>query len=381
MGYSRFLNFFRQINWQIVKIIVLRTFERRLMGLSAEIAFNTILALFPTILAILTALGLFEQELQVNLRQLAVQYKDVVPGMAWSLLKDFVNEITRTKSKSLFSLSFVFAIWIASAALGAAMNALDQILQVPREKKRPFWQARSISIFITLGTIFFLFIASFIVLLGDSMVKFAVDLMVELPVPQTGVFLLSIFWRILSWPIALSLVVAIIIIIYQIYQAPSEQKYPFHKVRRILFIIVIGTVLLLLIGVFLIFINELIINLEFDYSLATLLVNTWRFLSWPVALIFVSMAFAFVYRIGSSYWVPGTPLLPGAILAAISWAVVSALFRLYVSNFGQYNKVYGAVGAVIVLMLWLQMTSLVMLIGYQINITVGESMRREEENK
>jgi membrane protein len=68
--------------------------------------------------------------------------------------------------------------------------------------------------------------------------------------------------------------------------------------------------------------------------------------------------------------------MPGAVLAAISWAILSGLFRLYVANFGNYNKVYGAVGAVIVLLLWLYMTSLVLLLGDQLNVTVGEAMRK-----
>jgi membrane protein len=68
--------------------------------------------------------------------------------------------------------------------------------------------------------------------------------------------------------------------------------------------------------------------------------------------------------------------MPGAILAAISWAILSGLFRIYVANFGNYNKVYGAVGAVIVLLLWLYMTSLVLLLGDQLNVTVGEAMQQ-----
>jgi membrane protein len=68
--------------------------------------------------------------------------------------------------------------------------------------------------------------------------------------------------------------------------------------------------------------------------------------------------------------------MPGAMLAAISWAIISALFRLYVANFGNYNKVYGAVGAVIVLLLWLYMSSLILLLGDQLNVTVGEAMQQ-----
>jgi membrane protein len=107
-----------------------------------------------------------------------------------------------------------------------------------------------------------------------------------------------------------------------------------------------------------------------------ILLTLWRLLSWPLALGIVATAFAFIYRFGPSRWTQGTPIMPGAVLAAISWAILSALFRLYVANFGNYNKVYGAVGAVIVLLLWLYMTSLVLLLGDQLNVTVGKAMQR-----
>ncbi len=74
-------------------------------------------------------------------------------------------------------------------------------------------------------------------------------------------------------------------------------------------------------------------------------------------------------------------MMPGAILAAVFWAILSALFRLYVANFGNYNKVYGAVGAVIVLMLWLSMSAAVLLIGDQLNVTVGEDMRLKAQSQ
>jgi membrane protein len=102
-------------------------------------------------------------------------------------------------------------------------------------------------------------------------------------------------------------------------------------------------------------------------------------LRWPLALGIVAAAFGFIYRYGPSVWNSGTPMMPGAILAAVFWAVLSALFRIYVANFGNYNKVYGAVGTVIVLMLWLWMSAAVMLVGDQLNVTVGEDMRSKTD--
>ena len=284
---SRFVPFFRHLNWSTIKKTAIRVGERRLLGLSAEIAYNAMLALFPAILAILTAIGLFEESLQDTFKQLATQLSKVAPNEALVLIRDFAREITQSKNTGLFSVSFIAAVWTASGALSAAMNALDQIHQIPLEQMRPFWKAKLVSLGLTIGTLLLLVLASFVVFVSDLILQFVV--------------------------------------------------------REI-------------------------------SSLSVLLV-IWRLLSWPLALGIVSTAFAFIYRYGPSRWDSGTPMMPGAVLAAVFWAVVSGLFRLYVASFGNFNKAYGTVGAVIVLMLWLYMSAAVILIGDQLNVTVGEAMR------
>lgn len=284
---TRFIRFFRHLNLSTLKKTFAEAMKRRLMGLSAEMAYNAMLALFPAILAVLTAIGLFQDSLQDTFRNLANQLSEVAPEQALQLLRDFAKEISRTKSSSLFSLSFILAIWASSGALSAAMNALDQIHAIPIEKARPFWKAKLVSLGLTIGSIILLLTASFLVFISGWIVE-----MVD---QHSGVLVLSTIWRLLSWPLALGI---------------------------------------------------------------------------------VATAFTFIYRFGPSRWTKGTPIMPGAMLAAISWAILSALFRLYVANFGNYNKVYGAVGAVIVLLLWLYMSSLVLLLGDQLNVTVGEAMQK-----
>jgi membrane protein len=284
---TRFFRFFRYLNWVTLKKTFARAMKRRLMGLSAEMAYNAILALFPAILAILTAIGLFEESLQQTFHNLADQLSEVAPDEALQLMRDFAKEINLTKNRGLFSLSFIVAIWASSGALSAAMNALDQIHEIPLEKTRPFWKAKLISLGLTIGSFLLLVIASFLV-----------------------------------------------------------------------------------------FISDLVLQIVVDKSGASVLLTVWRLLSWPLALGIIATSSAFIYRFGPSRWSHGTPIMPGAILAAISWAILSGLFRIYVANFGNYNKVYGAVGAVIVLLLWLYMTSLVLLLGDQLNVTVGEAMQQ-----
>ncbi|MDZ8223870.1 MULTISPECIES: YihY/virulence factor BrkB family protein [unclassified Nostoc] len=162
----------------------------------------------------------------------------------------------------------------------------------------------------------------------------------------------------------------------QIHQIPSENIRPFWKAKLVSLGLTVGTMLLLVLASFLVFTSDFLLAMVVrGNSSLIFLLHLWQLLRWPLALSIVAVAFSFVYRYGPSQWNSGTPMMPGAILAAVFWAILSALFRLYVANFGNYNKVYGAVGAVIVLMLWLLMSAAVLLIGDQLNVTVGEDMR------
>jgi len=77
----------------------------------------------------------------------------------------------------------------------------------------------------------------------------------------------------------------------------------------------------------------------------SILLVVWQLLSWPLALGCFRRLWLCI-----SLWTEPLELrhtmMPGAVLAAISWAISSGLFRLYVSNFNNFNQAYGAVGAV-----------------------------------
>lgn len=165
----------------------------------------------------------------------------------------------------------------------------------------------------------------------------------------------------------------------QIEQISPENVRPFWKAKLISLGLTIGTILLLMLASFLVFISDFLLGILIrGNGYLVFLLHIWQLLLWPLALVIVAATFSLVYRYGPSLWKRGTPLIPGAVLAAIFWAIVSALFRFYVTNFGNYNKVYGTVGTFIVLMLWLWMSAFVLLVGNQLNVIVGESMKNRE---
>ena len=168
----------------------------------------------------------------------------------------------------------------------------------------------------------------------------------------------------------------------QMHQIPLKRRRPFWKARLVSITLTLGTIALLITASTLVFISDWIVQQLVAHSQGD--IGYWVSeargrVRWPLALGFMSSAFAFIYRFGPSQWTIGKPLLPGALLAALSWALVSGLFRLYVTHFG--NFVYSAVATVIVLLLWLWITSLVMLIGDLLNLTAGRAMEERRQQK
>ncbi|MGF1488890.1 MAG: YihY/virulence factor BrkB family protein [Prochloraceae cyanobacterium] len=367
---ASFVRFFRYLfKWATIKKIIFYVSRRRLTGLAAEIAYSTMLGLFPAMIAFFTVIGMFEVSVASSLAQIAVRLQEILPPQVWNILSGFAAEISTDSNRGWFSLSFVFAIWVFSGAISATIAALDRISSIPRSQKRPFWQAKIVALILAVGSIALLVLASFLVLLGDFAIKLAIEL--------NWVELLATVWKILSGPVILAIFATTLALIYQIRQFPIDPDRPLDKLKYIGFVVSVAFILLFLIDRFLDYINYLIDNHDLHSTVGSFLSNIWGIISLPVSLGIVATAFAFTYRFGPSRWISGTPLIPGAILAALCWAIVSNLFRMYVANFGNYNKVYGAVGAVIVLMLWLYISSLVMLLGYQLNIVVGEMIKKE----
>ncbi|SCE98195.1 membrane protein [Micromonospora coriariae] len=115
-------------------------------------------------------------------------------------------------------------------------------------------------------------------------------------------------------------------------------------------------------------------------------VTVWNIAKWPVLLVLVSLMFAILYwaspnaRHGGFRWVS-----PGGVLAVVIWLVVSGLFAFYVSNFGSYNKTYGALAGVIIFLVWLWLSNIAILLGAEFDaelergraISAGHSVDEE----
>jgi membrane protein len=97
---------------------------------------------------------------------------------------------------------------------------------------------------------------------------------------------------------------------------------------------------------------------------------TWTILQWPVVFVLISVGFGLVYFLAPDAEQRWPWIMPGSRFATLLWLLISLGFRFYVVHFGQFNKTYGAIGAVIVVLMWFYLSGLVLLIGAELNAAI-----------
>jgi len=102
----------------------------------------------------------------------------------------------------------------------------------------------------------------------------------------------------------------------------------------------------------------------------------WGALRWPLAFGALTSMAAFTY-----YFLPNVQhrrrfIMPGSIVAVLGWIMASMGFKLYVAHFASYARTYGALGTVVVLLVWLYIGGLTLIVGGQINAILDRLHRR-----
>ena len=113
-------------------------------------------------------------------------------------------------------------------------------------------------------------------------------------------------------------------------------------------------------------------------GLGDVAVTVWDIAKWPVLILIVSVMFALLYYAAPNIRQPSFRwVTPGGIAAVLLWILASAVFALYVANFGSYNKTYGTMGGVIVFLVWLWLSNVAVLLGAELNAEIERGRQIE----
>ncbi len=267
----------------IVKETVKEVSDDDIGGLAAEMAYHSILAIFPFLLFLAGLTSIIDNVFGVgNLTNRIVdKASNVMPQDATSLLRSFTNEVVNSQGTGAIIFGLVGALWAASSATSTAMKALNRAYDVKED--RGFVRKKLISLGITV--IFASFVLTAAILIG------------------TGTVVAGGLGHALGW----------------------------HS--------------------------------QF--------VTLWNWLTLPAAVLLITIAVALLYWLAPNTGHKWQWITPGALLFVVGWLIASLAFAFYISRFGSYNRTYGSLGAVIVLLIWLYWTNILMLIGGELNAVLA----------
>lgn len=115
-----------------------------------------------------------------------------------------------------------------------------------------------------------------------------------------------------------------------------------------------------------------------NIGLPSALQSVIRWIRWPVLALLILLSLAVLYRFAPDRDNPQWKWVTrGSTIAAVLWLLGSWAFLFYVSNFGSYNKTYGSVAAVIILLLWFQLTCFIILFGAEINAEMEGQTKKD----
>ncbi len=152
-----------------------------------------------------------------------------------------------------------------------------------------------------------------------------------------------------------------------IYETPEGR--PIWKLRPLqMLVTLVMLVLLVIVALALVLTGPVVTAVAGPLGIGSAAVSVWDIAKWPVLLLFVVVMFSVLFyatpnvRLAGFKWVT-----PGALFALVVWLLASVAFAFYAANFGSYNKTYGALGGVIIFLVWLWITNTALLLGMELN--------------
>ena len=157
-----------------------------------------------------------------------------------------------------------------------------------------------------------------------------------------------------------------------------QETRPFWKVKGIAILMTFGLSALVIVGVLLLIAGPSIGQTIAEvFTLDDEFIFVWEILRWPAALLFMVATVALLFYFAPDAGQPFRWITPGGFVGIALWVLASLAFNLYLSSdFNTYDKTYGSIGTVIVLLLYLYISSLTILFGATLNATL---VRMKEE--
>ena len=150
-----------------------------------------------------------------------------------------------------------------------------------------------------------------------------------------------------------------------------EEGRPWWKVRLTAILLTLGLAAFVIVAFGLVLLGPTLAEwLAAHLGLGAVFEWTWKILQWPLVIGLVAVALALLNYFGPDAEQEWSWITPGALVATLLWLAASLAFKVYVTNFADYNETYGSLGGAVVLMLWFYISSMAILVGAEMNAEI-----------
>lgn len=158
----------------------------------------------------------------------------------------------------------------------------------------------------------------------------------------------------------------------------AKEKRPYWKVLVISILCIFALIFIIMSAFLLIIFGDILGQYIYKWLvLPGSFFYFWNSLRYVIIVLFMIFTFAAMYHFIPSKRMGWREVMPGATFTTLGWLISSLIFSYYINNFNNYSKIYGSIGAVIVIILWLYITSLVILIGGELNAVLEFNKKRK----
>ena len=166
-----------------------------------------------------------------------------------------------------------------------------------------------------------------------------------------------------------------------------NSSFHIRESRSFLYQRFISLVLTLILSVMLIFtISTLIFGKSYlgsllaDGTISTEYLYLFSFLRWFIMFTFLLFGISLLFYLAPNLQVRWKLFSPGTIFSSLFIIITSIIFSYYINNFAQYNQIYGSIGTLIIILLWMYFNSIILLTGFEINASIIASKKHCNSN-
>lgn len=151
----------------------------------------------------------------------------------------------------------------------------------------------------------------------------------------------------------------------------ERENRPYWKTKGMAIFFTIALAIAILFSFIAIIFGKLLASKFFSFlGISVVFQILWSFLRYILPLGGLFVIFLLIYKFAPDFDLNFKNVYPGALFSTFGWIFISIAFSYYVNNFSSFSKTYGSIGGIIVLLIWLYLSSIIILIGGEINAEV-----------